>query len=320
MACTLYVTGSYASCMPLMHPPHQPRCPSPTRPRRRLSVYWLVLLLLLPLPLVAPQMALAAPTPWSAEAAAAEPVARLEAEAHAHLKTTPPDYDQARRWFAAAAKQGSPRAMAYLGWFHEHGHGVPQDPGQAVAWYARAVDAGALHYTLHLGWMHLDGRLLKTDQAAAEAWFRRGIRAGYTPAQVALASVWIADAMGGKAPQRTLEAERLLLDAHDKGAPKADYFLAKLYIQGIGAVDADADKAFYYTRLGARRGEPTMQAWLAQQYLDGRGVEADPVQAVKWAHRSASAGDPMGQALWQDLERRLDPQVIREGKARAGED
>lgn len=303
--------------MSLTYSPAHPRFSSPARPKRRLPRLWLVpLLLLLASTLSSPLTA--APTPWSDEAAAQEPLARLETEARAHLESTPPDYEQARRWFTTAAERGSPRAMAYLGWFHEHGHGVAQDPGRAVAWYARAVDAGALHYTLHLGWMHLDGRLIPADQAAAEAWFRRGIRAGYAPAQVALASVWIADAMGGKAPQQALEAERLLLDAHEKGAPKADYFLAKLYIQGIGDVEADVDKAFYYTRLGARRGEPTMQAWLALQYLEGRGVEADPLQAVKWAHRSVSANDPMGQAVWQELERRLGPEVIREGKTLAG--
>ncbi|MBK1692686.1 hypothetical protein CKO33_10970, partial [Ectothiorhodospira mobilis] len=55
----------------------------------------------------------------------------------------------------------------------------------------------------------------------------------------------------------------------------------------IGAVDADADKAFYYTRLGARRGEPTMQAWLAQQYLEGRrGWLGEYIKGMEGAYDS----------------------------------
>ncbi|MFP4081085.1 MAG: tetratricopeptide repeat protein [Ectothiorhodospira sp.] len=307
------MTGSYAPIMPWMQSPARHLHPPHTNPARR-AIPWCLLFLLLT-GIGAPPV-VAEPAP---EATQGQSMARLEAEARSHLEATPPDYDQARKGFSVAAERGSPRAMAYLGWFHEHGHGVEQDTARAVSWYARAVDAGALQYTLHLGWMHLDGRRIPADQAAAEAWFQRGIQAGYVPAQVALASVWIADAMGDKSPERASEAEALLLDAHEQGAPKAEYFLAKLYLQGIGNVEADADKAFHYTRLGARRGEPTLQAWLAQQYLEGHGVEADPAQAVKWAHRSAAAGDPTGRAVWQDLENRLAPDVIREGKALAGE-
>ncbi|MCG5514627.1 MULTISPECIES: tetratricopeptide repeat protein [unclassified Ectothiorhodospira] len=257
------------------------------------------------------------PKPWSEQAGDGMSVAQMEAEAQAHLQETPPNYPQAHLWFEQAANQGSPQAAAYLGWLYEHGHGVEPDPSLAIAWYAQAVETGAHRYTLHLGWMHLNGELIPVDRVASEAWFRRGIKADYAPARVALASVWIADATGGLEPHRTLEAETLLHEAHEQGEPNAVYFLARLYLEGIGDVEADPDQAFHFTHQGAQAGHPTLQAWLSELYLQGRGVEASRVKAAKWASLSAAAGDPVGTQMLQLLQHELDAEVLEAGREQA---
>ncbi|MBK1674125.1 hypothetical protein CKO35_12595 [Ectothiorhodospira shaposhnikovii] len=240
-----------------------------------------------------------------------------EAQAHHYLAQDPPAHDQARALFMQAAEQGSPTAMAYLGWMFEHGHGTAPDGEQAVYWYGQAARAGALPYAMHLGWIHLRGELVPRDRETSEDWFRYAIDQGHAPARVALASIWIADALGGRDPDLALEAEALLLPAMEAGEVLALYFLARLYIEGIGSVTADDDKAFHYTREGARQGHPRMQAWLAMMHADGRGVAADPVAAIQWSNLAAAGGDELGMELRQALESRATPEQIQEGRGRA---
>lgn len=259
------------------------------------------------------------PLPWSPQAAEQADTARMRAHAEAHLAQQPPDFEQALHWFESAAEAGSSRAMAWLGWMHEHGHGVEQDGTVAVEWYARAVEAGAVDYTLHLGWMHLRGELVTRDRALAEQWFRRGIAADHPPARVALASVLIADAQGGHHPERTVEAEALLREALDADSVIASYFLARLYGEGIGAVQRDAERAFHYTRIGAEDGNPQLQGWLGLRYARGDGIDADAILANKWASLAAANGDELGGQLRLELESAMPPEDVNESRRRAAQ-
>jgi TPR repeat protein len=239
--------------------------------------------------------------------------------AHAHLDKEIPDPTQAALWLEAAAKAGSGSAMAHLAWLYTEGLGVEQDGGQAVHWYEQAVDAGEIQHTLSLGWAYLRGELVPRDRARSEAWFRKGIEADYPQARVALASVLIADAYGGQFPERALEAEALLQPALEAEPRLVSYFLARLYVEGIGAVERDMDRGFEYTRLAAELGHAQMQGWLGRMYADGDGVEPDPAEAVKWASLAAAGGDEFGNRTRLELETSLDDATIGEGRRRAVE-
>ncbi|SEP57892.1 hypothetical protein SAMN05421693_101110 [Ectothiorhodospira magna] len=249
----------------------------------------------------------------SANPAPADP----ETQAHQYLSQNPPAYDQAKILFMQAAKQGSSTAMAYLGWLFEHGHGTTADGEQAVYWYDQAAQAGALPYAMHLGWLYLRGEVVPRDRETSEHWFWYAIDRGHAPARVALASIWIADALGGRDPDLALAAEALLLPAMEAGEVLALYFLARLYIEGIGSVTADDDKALHYTREGAQQGHPRMQAWLAMMHAQGRGVRVDPVAAIQWSNLAAAGGDELGLELRRALESQATPEQIQEGRGRA---
>jgi uncharacterized protein len=240
-----------------------------------------------------------------------------EARAHAHMALEPPDWDAARAAFAEAAEQGSPSAMSYLGWMYEKGHGVVRDGDQAAEWYGRAARAGAHDFAVKLGWMYLGGDGVDRDRDQAEFWFRHALDAGHVPARIAWASVLIADAQGGRDPERVFEARELLEQALEEGVTLAAYFLARIYIEGIGAQTVDDDLAAYYTRLGADDGHAQMQGWLALMYANGQGVERDLVAAAKWANLAAANGDPLGGRLRLMLDEQLDPEQVREARERA---
>ncbi|MBK1646761.1 hypothetical protein CKO25_19385 [Thiocapsa imhoffii] len=240
-----------------------------------------------------------------------------ESRAHALMRQDPPDWTGARAAFEEAAEAGSPSAMSYLGWIYETGQGIPKSGEQAAHWYARAARAGAHQYAVKLGWMYLGGDGVRADRAQAETWFNSAITADYAPARIAWASVLIADAQGGRDPERVEEARTLLEDALADGQSLAAYFLARLYIEGIGGHPVDPDRAAHYTRIGAENGDARLQGWLASMYYQGRGVPEDRMTAAMWASLAAAEGDPFGEQIYLVLEASLSPEEIAEARRRA---
>jgi TPR repeat protein len=222
------------------------------------------------------------------------------AELAAHQQGEAGNWEGARLGFAEAAEQGSPTAMAWLGLIHEQGRGIEASDAMAAMWYARAVEAGAEHLALKLGWLYLGSTTIR-DQARAEQWFHYGIARGDLSAHVALSSVLIADALGGKQVERVHQAREWLLTAHEGGQPVAKLFLTRLYLEGIGGHPLDYAKAHHYASLGAEEGHPQMQGWLAQIYKDGLGRDSDLIAAAKWAMLAAIGGDPLGSSISVEL-------------------
>jgi TPR repeat protein len=263
----------------------------------------------------------AGPGSLSGMAAAEEAPTRVdsdaEARAHAAMDLDPPDWSLALEAFTEAAEAGSPTAMSYVGWIHEHGHGVPRDGEKAAEWYGRAALAGAPDFAVKLGWMYLSGDGVAKDRERAEAWFSHAVDAGHGPGKIAWASVLIADAQGGRNPDRVFEARALLEEALEDGLVLASYFLARLYIEGIGGHPVEEAPAAHYTRIGAESGHARMQVWLALMYLEGRGVEQNLVTAAQWASLAAANGDTMGDQVRRALEERLSPDELREARERA---
>lgn len=254
--------------------------------------------------LVATALLMFASAPAAQSADIEPPWAEVENEAHDLMATDPPRWSEARRAFEAAAALGSSQASSYLGWMYENGHGVAVDQTEAVRWYAKVANAGVHEYAVKLGWMYL-GNAVGPDRAVAEGWFRRAIAAEHLPANVALASVLIADALGGKAVERISEARQLLETALAGDERLAAFFLARIYIEGIGGHPRDDDLAAGYARIGADDGHPQMQGWLALMYLRGQGVEVNPMESAFWAALAAAGGDPLGRQLHQAFEGEL---------------
>ena len=50
--------------------------------------------------------------------------------------------EEAAKFLAAAAEQGSVKGQFLMGVIYEHGRGVAEDPKKALEWYLRAADKG----------------------------------------------------------------------------------------------------------------------------------------------------------------------------------
>lgn len=229
------------------------------------------------------------------------------------------DHAEAVRWYRSAARDASPTALAYMGWFYEHGLGVARDGEKAVTWYTRAVEAGAERYILHLAWLHMDGQLVERDRQQAERWFRKGIDRGMPQARLAYGSVLYADLLGDAVEDRAAtgaEAESLLLSALEDGQMTATRFLARMYLDGTG-VEQDVERGLNTVRLGAEAGDAAMQALLAQILAEGRLLDRDLVVANTWATLAAAAGEQQADGLRRTLEQRLTEDQIRESRQAA---
>jgi TPR repeat protein len=81
-----------------------------------------------------------------------------------------------------------------------------------------------------------------------------------------------------------------------RGDARAEEALGALYDAGLG-VAPDAVRAAKLFREAALQGSGAAQLNLANLYLKGRGVQADPVLAYAWADAAAANGEPGGQDL-----------------------
>jgi uncharacterized protein len=81
----------------------------------------------------------------------------------------PAPYAEAAR-VIRAAKQGDPRAQAYLGYMYERGIGVPQHFMLAAKWYRCAAEQGHGNAQFALGLLYNKGRGVPIDFVAAYMW------------------------------------------------------------------------------------------------------------------------------------------------------
>ncbi len=260
----------------------------------------------------------AAPVPFSPEAAAELEAEEQRLEAEKHLQREPPDLVEARRWLEAAADSGSVEAMGAVGWLYEQGLGVEPDAQKALEYYTNAYEAGENEYGLRIGWMFIQGLGVEPDRATGEEWFRRVIEERDDSAgRLALASLMVSDAMTNVRPERGTQARDLLVEALEDGVTEAAFYLAQMYMEGVGNLAADAAGAVHYTRVGAEAGLPEMQAWLAMLHARGELVPLDLVEAHKWATLAASGGHQSGEQMRHEIANHLSESELIEARRRA---
>ena len=96
------------------------------------------------------------------------------------------DYEEAFRWFKAAAEQGFPGAQYYLGNMYSKGQGVPQDYKEAVRWYRQAAERRLAVSQFNLALMYDLGQGVPQDYKEAARWYSRAAEQGQADAQINL--------------------------------------------------------------------------------------------------------------------------------------
>ena len=98
-----------------------------------------------------------------------------------------------------------------------------------------------------------------------------------------------------KQPPVSPEQYRVLIQTlAAQGNAKAQHNLGAMYLEGRG-VDRDLEQAVKWFRLAAAQGVVLSQHNLGISYLKGLGVSVDPEASARWFRKAAEQGDPRSQ-------------------------
>ena len=156
-------------------------------------------------------------------------------------------YDQAYMQLQPLAEAGVPAAQFTLGQMYRHGRGFVKSPTEALPLLKQAAAAHYLPALNALGEMHELGEGVAQDFEAAAQWLRKAAEAG--------------DARG-----------QLNLALH--------------YIRVEGA--RDFNQAAHWFKRAADQNEPEAQYFYARLLLDGKGVEQNIPEAMSWLEKSGA--------------------------------
>jgi TPR repeat protein len=195
------------------------------------------------------------------------------------------DDKKAAAWYQLAVDRGDREAMFALAMLHLAGRtgAVDREPGAKLL--AFAAKLGHITAAYDLGVLYMEGQLFPQDFARAAELFRSAAQAGSPEAQYALATLY---KEGRGVPKDLVEAARLLAAASSADNTDAQVEYAIALFNGSGTARNEAAAAALLKK-AARKGHPVAQNRLANIFAVGRGLEADPVQAIKW-HIVAKAG------------------------------
>ena len=183
-----------------------------------------------------------------------------------------------------------PDAMELLGEIYAEGDcGVERDPAEAARWFRRGADAGSVECAYRRAVCLATGAGVARDYAAAAEGFRAAAAAGHVGASLDLGHC-LMNGLGVPEPE-PFEATRAYAAAAEGGLSEGAYHLAVAYLNGRG-VRAQARAAKRWLLVAAEAGHAVAMHELAQLYAAGGvGVERDLRAAVKWYERSAELGN-----------------------------
>ena len=141
----------------------------------------------------------------------------------------------------------------------------------------------AAQYTL--GQMYRRGRGFILSLPEALPWLQQAAEAGYPPAQIAVGEMYEA----GEGVTQDLDvAAQWFQKAADSGSAQGQLHLGVHYIR----IDPGRDfaKAATWLKLAAQQEEAEAQYFLARLFLDGNGVEQDRAEAMVWFYRAGAQG------------------------------
>lgn len=153
----------------------------------------------------------------------------------------------------------------------------------AIQWHTKAADQG------HIPSLEFLGKLYEgypDNLTLAVDWHTKAARQGSIPAQLSLGKIY---SRGGKGLLKDMEKSKKwyaeaagqFLQKASQGDVDAQFTTAQNYKQGKG-VEANKKEAIKWFLEAAMNGHPKAQFETSQAYLLGRGTEKDMVKSCAW--------------------------------------
>ena len=93
------------------------------------------------------------------------------------------DYSEAIKWFRQAAGKGLAEAQYNMGRVYGYGYGVKQDFAEAFKWYSESAKKGNASAMDKLGWYYEHGYGVDQNYAEAKKWYEMALNGGHKSAQ-----------------------------------------------------------------------------------------------------------------------------------------
>jgi TPR repeat protein len=214
-------------------------------------------------------------------AAQADDIAPSEAEERAFAAKDPAE---ALHWATIAADGGQRDAQLILAERYLRGTDTSKDIERAIELLRRAAAQGSSRAQAMLGWIHGGGVEGKNDPAAAVKWFTAAARQEDGYALMRLAQFYYRGVVVARDQAR---ARRLVVRAAELGDRNAMVGAWGELLFNLKPEDRNPRLGMYFLLKGANADDPDSAYVLGREYLTGRDVPRDPVQAVQWLTRAA---------------------------------
>ena len=195
------------------------------------------------------------------------------------------NYEEAFKWYKAAAEQGDADAQNSLYNRYAKGEGVEQNSEEAMKWLHRSADQGHGLAYYNLGFEYSSGDLVRKDELEAIKWYKKAAKKDIKEAYYQLGFLYTySDTI--KDYQAARECYEL---AGGSWNGEAQNELGILHFNGFGTPKDDA-KAFLYFQLAAENGSPEGMYNLGAMYDNGFGTKRNSKLADQWFKKSCEAG------------------------------
>jgi TPR repeat protein/tRNA A-37 threonylcarbamoyl transferase component Bud32 len=202
------------------------------------------------------------------------------------------DLNLALYWYAKAANEKFPDAVAWLGILYRNGEGVEQDDEKAIELFQQAamLDNGFSQYLLADMYQRGCGTAVDADMAAY--WYKKAVENNNLLAMNALGTCY--ETGFGVDPDME-KAAQFYLQAAEQGDSHAQNNIARFYAAGCG-IEKNLEEAAAWYLNAALQGHVEAQCNLASCYAQGQGVDIDESEALTWMQMSADNGDSVAQS------------------------
>ena len=226
--------------------------------------------------------------------------------------------EKAFYYFSNAAEIGDANAQYHLAICYDNALGVEQSEAQAIAWYEKAAEQNFVDAQFMLGSHHL----CNGNYNEGFKWTQKAAEQGSPSAQINLAKCY---KWGHGVAQSNEEAIKWTRKAAEQGDVEALYNLAYCYAEGDG-VEQSIEKAFELWKQIDNRYMDDLETGLSTVpkqfaiptmynlglcYLNGDGVQQNPITAYIYIRGAAKSGHPGAQRVLKDVwnEEPTDPLV-----------
>ena len=189
------------------------------------------------------------------------------------------DPAKAMEWYKKAAASGHAGAQNNLGLLYDEGAAGPRDPRKAHELYLSAAQADFADAEFNLGLNYATGTVVGQDWREAAAWYEKAAAQGHMAALNNLGNVYF---LGRGVPVDMVRACEYLRRPAEAGLAGSQL----LYGAALLA-EGKKEEGSSWVRRSAEGGFPPGQFFWATALFEGRTVERNPQEAVKWARRAA---------------------------------